>query len=143
MKAMKKLLTVYMCLSMAGYTLPSFADTAEVATTAVLSDAALADAVGGLGSLDATLVNDYIDASPAVAVVTNRTNAPANYALESTDASGGQVIVLTAGVLAAGESRVIRGTPPAARDAGGWVLRARVFNPGFGGQLAQDTSMHR
>lgn len=142
MKTIRKLLAVYMSLSMAVYVLPSFANTAEAATTTVLSDAALAGAIGGLGSLDATLANDYTDASPATAVVTNRTTGQASYALESTDASGNQVIVLASGTLAPGESRVISGTPPAGRNAVGWTIRARVFIPGIAGQLAQDTSMH-
>ena len=135
MKALRKFLYLFLCVSLTTYTLPVFAVTSlqEEAFKMELSDKEMQTLIGGSGSVDATM-SEYVKYDPnlppvAQAVVTNRSNISMPYALEVMDMQGVTLEGLASGTLAPGETKVIQGTATVANKSSVRVKIGHDYGP--------------
>ncbi len=137
MKKLRKSLSLLLCLCIATYTSPvfAFATVKGDFSKVELSDAALDQAVGGSGSVDATM-SDY-SSGQASAVLANRSTLYCTYALSTVDINGTILETFKTGSIAPGEALVVAGTPT---DPTQKFIQARVWSPGIPGIEAKDSS---
>jgi len=137
MKTLRKYFSVLLCLCMATYTSPVFAFTVVKAdfVKVELSDAQLDQAVGGSGSVDATLA-DY-STGAASAVFANRSTLYCTYRLSTIDSNGNVLEIMKTGDLAPGQAIVVSGTPTSPDQK---YVQARIWNNGLPGIESKDAS---
>ena len=136
MKVLRKFLHLVLCISLSTYTLPVFAASSlqsEEIFKTELSDKEMQLAVGGSGSVDATM-SEYIKFDPtkppvAEAVVTNRSNISVPYILEVMDMQGVSLEELASGTLQPGETKVISGTATVADKSSVRVKIGHTYGP--------------
>jgi len=115
MSAMRKCLSLFLCLCVSTYTIPVFATAGSSAGNifkAELSDDELQKATGAGGSVDAVMVDYTLGGTTAKAVIANRTGLTANYTMNLTDSNGNLVEVLTSGQIFQNTAMMISGAPP-------------------------------
>ena len=139
MKKFKKLFAYVLCICISGYGLPVAAktDPASNVVRVELTDDQLAAAVGGNGSVDATLADYTVAGSEAQAVIANRASVSASYVLNVVDSNGNVLENLVSGTINSGEALLIRGTPTVAENS---KVQVRVWNSGVPGLESKDTS---
>ena len=113
MKTVKRIIGVWVCLSISMYGLPAFAVADASASKIELSDAAMAAAVGGL--MHAEILNtgqrdgDTVTALVAVGAICC---SGFDYTLEVVDWNGNILTTLASGSISGGEAKVISGIRP-------------------------------
>jgi hypothetical protein len=142
MKAWRKCVSIVLSVCVSAYTLPVFAGSAATAdqyAKVELTDAQLNAAVGGNGSVDATMSDYTVAGSKATAVIANRIGLDVNYSLYTTDTDGVVVETLASGTLAAGQAKIISGTPSVGSEYSNWV-QVEVKHLGVPGLSSVDSS---
>jgi hypothetical protein len=144
MKKVNKVLSLVLCICVAGYTMPVFAiqavgDDAGEVSVVKLSDAEMASIVGG-GTVDAKLA-DYAYGEPnATAVFANRSTLSSTYSLVETDSNGNVLSTIATGPLASDSAIVVTG--PVTHQGGGYVVQAIIKTDAFPNSIkAQDSEM--
>ena len=137
MKTLRKYFSLLLCFCVSTYALPAFATTAVKGdfVKVELSDTALDQAVGGNGSVDATM-SDFKSGSPS-AVIAYRSTETCSYTMSVVDMNGAVVETFVEGSIAPGTALVISGTPV---NSGYNRVQTRVWSPGVPGIESLDAS---
>lgn len=137
MKTVKRIIGVWVCLSISMYGLPAFAVADASASKTELSDAAMAAAVGG--SMHAEMLSTGLGQSNMVtALVAVGVNCCDGfvYVLEAIDTNGNVQRTLASGSISGGQAKVIGGT----RLASDSVYRVKLTFSALPGVAALDTA---
>lgn len=138
MKTVKRIIGVWVCLSISMYGLPAFAVADASASKTELSDAVMAAAVGG--SMHAEMLDTgQRDGDTVTALVAvGATCCTFNYELEAIDLNGNLLRTLASGTVNGGQAKVISGTRLAS-DPYYVVYRVKLTHLGVPGVAAVDT----
>lgn len=140
MKTLRKYLSVFLCLCISAYAVPSFAVTASSAPEfykAELSDVELDKAVGASGSVDANLADYTVRGSKATAVFANRSSLQVTYSLDVVNINGAVLENLATGYLSQSSAILVSGIPTVAEN---YRIQARTWNSGVPGLESKDSS---
>lgn len=139
MKTLRKYLSVFLCLCMSAYAVPSFAFTTSSESDfykAQLSDVDLDKAIGG-GHVDATLADYTVAGSEVTAVFANRSIIGLQYTLSVVNSNGVIQETLASGNMEPSTAILVSGVPTVEYSQ---VVKAELKSGGGLKLISTDTS---
>ncbi|VAW98378.1 hypothetical protein MNBD_GAMMA22-2475 [hydrothermal vent metagenome] len=143
MYRLKRNFVFFLCLCMAGYSIPVLAYalnsdnvSEENVSKVELTDEAMQD-IQGAGNIDATMLDYKVGGTQAQAIVVNRSGINATYVMDVVDFNNNVLEVLKTGQLLPNELKMVRGVPTL---LGTQNRNVRISLQAFGGHVSVDTS---
>ncbi|MFK5892201.1 MAG: DUF1800 family protein [Pseudomonadota bacterium] len=139
-----KCISLILCPYLAVYSLPVAAftvdsDVLKELKKNKLTDEVMKQIVGANGTVTAKMADYKLGGTVAKATITNRFTLDCKYELNLVNSNGIVIQTLTSGVIKAGETKLIMGTPPVGGTQNRYI-QARIFNESLTGIEAIDSS---
>lgn len=140
MNKLRKHISLWLCICLSVYSLPSLAYTSNDNNEFVkveLTDSMMGQLYGASGHVDAQMADYKVAGSLAEAVLANRSTLYCQYTLNVIDVNGLVLETLASGTLETNAAIIVTGTPTVIDNA---IIQARLWNNGVPGLESKDTS---